>query len=98
MTLEISDAPINIPATVAIIGSPTCEIISNGSFEEILLIAISTVCFFRSSGFSGILELTFESKPKPLRTASAVVVPPGILSPITRQSDNAANERPMVLP
>ena len=44
------------------------------------------------------LELTLVSIPKPLRTANAVVVPPGILSPITRQSFGFEMDLPITLP
>jgi hypothetical protein len=58
-----------------------------------LFIAESTTLFFRLCGFSGILLLTlnFASMPSALSTASAVVVPPGMLSPTTVRSDMAAS-------
>src|SRR5690606_7454916 len=61
--------------------------------------ADSTILFFRSCGFSGILLLTlnFAFMPSALSTASAVVVPPGMLSPITIRSDILASCLPSVI-
>jgi len=44
------------------------------------------------------LELTCASTPKLFKTASAVVVPAGILSPIIRQSVHEAYVLPSILP
>ena len=44
------------------------------------------------------LELTFASKSKARNTAKAVVVPAGILSPITKQSVKDAIFLPTILP
>jgi len=44
------------------------------------------------------LELTCASTPKLFKTASAVVVPAGILSPFIRQSVHEANVLPSILP
>ena len=41
---------------------------------------------------------TLASIPNPLSTANAVVVPPGILSPITRQSVDLEIDFPIILP
>ena len=44
------------------------------------------------------LELTCASIPKLFKTPRAVVVPAGILSPITRPSVHEANGLPSILP
>ncbi len=44
------------------------------------------------------LELTWALCPNALITASAVVVPPGMLSPINRQSVIDAKVLPTILP
>ena len=44
------------------------------------------------------LELVWASIPKLFKTPRAVVVPAGILSPITRQSVHEANVLPSILP
>jgi len=74
-------------------GSPKFAITSYASLDFDLFNAAFTTLFFNSMGFSEILELPWASTSKPLSTAMAVVVPAGILSPITRQSVIAALKR-----
>src|SRR5215213_4926619 len=99
ITLPFSDStPLAIPATEDIIGSPRVDIASKGEFilpisARTLFSAESTTLFLRLCGFSGILLLTLNlaSMPRALSTASAVVVPPGMLSPTTVRSDMMAS-------
>ena len=67
-------------------GSPKFAIISKASSDFFRFNASDTILFFKSKGLFCILELTLHSNPNALKTVSAVVVPPGIHSPITRQS------------
>ena len=98
ITFVILDAVLSIPATKGIIGSPALAITSYGSLESERANAFSTTPFFNDCGFSGMLELTCASIPKLFKTASAVVVPPGTLSPIMRQSVDEASVLPSILP
>ena len=60
--------------------------------------ASCTISFFSFIGFSGMLELTLASIPNPFITANAVVVPPGMLSPIIKQSVTEESVLPIILP
>src|SRR3990170_1768970 len=85
-------APITNPAKAGIIGSPRQEIALIGFFAKLPKLSPEadnpalTVSAFNPCGLSGMLLLTFPSAITPIadRTPSAVVVPPGMLSPITR--------------
>ena len=85
-------APITNPEKAGIIGSPTQEIAFTGFFARLPKLApdadspARTVSVFSLCGLYGMLLLTFPSAftPRADRTPSAVVVPPGMLSPITK--------------
>ncbi len=98
ITLDTLDAELNIPATKGIIGSPIFATILYGCSESILSSADVTIWFFNSTGLSGMLELTFALKSNAFSNANAVVVPPGIHSPIIKQSVNDAKLLPRICP
>src|SRR3972149_728936 len=99
ITFADSEAVLSIPATDGIMGSPSSATTSYGSAVDwSLFSALCTVLFFKLVGFWGILLLTNASTPSPFNTPSAVVVPPGMLSPIIRQSADEPRDLPTIRP
>ena len=97
-TRDVSEAACSMPHTCSIIGSATLAATETGSSMPSLSRAALATLSFRDMGLSGMLELTRPGRLSPLRVARAVVVPPGMDSPITRQSHSEASLPPVRRP
>ena len=103
ITARDSLAAPSMPATVGSIGSPSSAAAANASARRpgrpARRMASDTTLSLRATGLSGMLELVeADPMPRPLIRASAVVVPPGTVSPMTMQSARAASVRPTMRP